>query len=1046
MLFSRNCNESDYVPLEVDVAFDNHKHIIPVRIEAGAQPSSELHLTLGRLHWIDGHLDRDSAIDRIAAAVGRVEAVERAEAALDDVGEEGATAPCRPDDTWSLAADFDARRRLLLDGFTGRSELLDDLGGERGRLAPAERMLLVEGRAGCGKSALITRYFDGPAKDALLAHHYILHTLDRTRRLDGVVRHLAHALCQRLPAYGAMFSAPEIQKAVLDLDGPSAIGPRNFLDAAILQPLARIAPVPPAGGARDFLWIYIDGVDEAVDLPSAAAGAAELVDEKNIESLLSFFLENLPPWIRVLATCRTGRLAERLKALRGNQLTGEAPLVASICLDLEPEERQDRDLRAYMRARLDAIGLSLDPTDEAQLLARVDRNILHLKLVLDSIVEARRRAPGPVDLAAAITAVPAGLSAYFNRNFVVAFPTAADFARGAGPLLAALSVARRPVPIRWLQEMVGISAKELDALLVKLDSFVAVGREGAHIVQRSTIDWLTEESGVRPGEAHRFRIVRSDGDRLWAELCWNAYRSVWRSNPYVHANSHLHGAGDDELWVYLVHHGVDHLIAAGSVERAVVLTEFIISSWRDRGTRTRGGAFAAVAPGRFRRVVLRAFSRSAPRFGEDLQPVHLVRLIEKFYQVEPLAAPIEFLLRNSSAEEWRDIARALLAADNYVVRYAMAEALAKDCVRADARIEVSQIEALLAAGDVNEQEMAAYALCKLYARDPSRLRPEILEAMAKSPWYGIRSALGGLVVDLTLKRKSVENRLSDAVEFWSPIWEHLRLDVADHAALKALLGKRRNGSENEGEDRTLRDFRATDELRHRLLESGAIRSPVVAGLLEDFDELAVAQEERLKDLDEILGDEPAFADLIRVFFGHPLWNVAETFASILVALVGRDERYAAVIEGFFEDDNWRVRFGAIEAAYQLIDITGFGLFSAAVERFHDDPNSRVRALCAENLIAHLLERDQAIRDLMVDEFEGPIARWVADDDCWVLEHVFRLFKWSDADGNGYGPRFLENGPANLLEGLPARNWRELARGDFLRHIEERRRSSLAAPA
>ena len=126
---------------------------------------------------------------------------------------------------------------------------------------------------------------------------------------------------------------------------------------------------------------------------------------------------------------------------------------------------------------------------------------------------------------------------------------------------------------------------------------------------------------------------------------------------------------------------------------------------------------------------------------------------------------------------------------------------------------------------------------------------------------------------------------------------------------------------------------------------------------------------------------------------------------------------AKTIVGLFEDTNWRVRFGAIEAAFQLAEIDRMTLFGAAVRRFFADDNSRVRALCAENLISYMLERSPALRESFLAEFREPIARWLCDDDCWVLEHIFRLFRRLHADGADCGD-FFASGMPPLLENPP----------------------------
>jgi tetratricopeptide (TPR) repeat protein len=65
LLFSDRCNEKDYIRREVTVAGEHGKTIIPFRIE-DVQPRGALRMRLSDLHWIDGFVSREQAIDEVA--------------------------------------------------------------------------------------------------------------------------------------------------------------------------------------------------------------------------------------------------------------------------------------------------------------------------------------------------------------------------------------------------------------------------------------------------------------------------------------------------------------------------------------------------------------------------------------------------------------------------------------------------------------------------------------------------------------------------------------------------------------------------------------------------------------------------------------------------------------------------------------------------------------------------------------------------------------------------------------------------------------------
>jgi hypothetical protein len=69
LVFSDHCNDSEYIRREVTVAGESQKLVIPFRIE-NAQPKHGLRVRLADLHWIDGFIAREQAVDAVAQALG----------------------------------------------------------------------------------------------------------------------------------------------------------------------------------------------------------------------------------------------------------------------------------------------------------------------------------------------------------------------------------------------------------------------------------------------------------------------------------------------------------------------------------------------------------------------------------------------------------------------------------------------------------------------------------------------------------------------------------------------------------------------------------------------------------------------------------------------------------------------------------------------------------------------------------------------------------------------------------------------------------------
>jgi hypothetical protein len=68
LIFSEHCNSNEYIRREITVAGNARKLIIPFRIE-NAEPKKGLAVRLADLHWIDGFVAREKAIDEVLRTV-----------------------------------------------------------------------------------------------------------------------------------------------------------------------------------------------------------------------------------------------------------------------------------------------------------------------------------------------------------------------------------------------------------------------------------------------------------------------------------------------------------------------------------------------------------------------------------------------------------------------------------------------------------------------------------------------------------------------------------------------------------------------------------------------------------------------------------------------------------------------------------------------------------------------------------------------------------------------------------------------------------------
>jgi len=439
---------------------------------------------------------------------------------------------------------------------------------------------------------------------------------------------------------------------------------------------------------------------------------------------------------------------------------------------------------------------------------------------------------------------------------------------------------------------------------------------------------------------------------------------------------------------------------------------------------------------------------------------YLTTVLGDFYEVEPLAPILDGLVKDRAL--WAMVQPQLLQSNNYVLRYAMAEAIADNRDLEEVRAELQK-----SADNLNEFELAGYALALLYARDPLKLLEHEhcrdLAILADQPCYCGRSILGDLLLNLVIRRDidlPLELRSLANGNFWNPAWDFIRLDVAAiEAARPGTVGEyllQRISSEVDA----TRDVLAGLESKQRSFLKRTLPFEIHAVVAQYFDlgkdpnQIRTA-EDALRRL-----DDEALLEIMRFFFSHPIWSVAESAATVLSSIVeeehktfsevarrrGTKPKRLTLIEALLQEkDNWRVQFGANEAAFAVRNVDP-ELFYRSVEDFYNHPICKIRGLCAENLISVMVIVSPKTRNKLYTRFKRQMRAWVEDEDCWVLEHVHRLFKVAfdrgfeireviDEGTVQVDPRELIAN-SRLLRECP--EWFQLDRNKFLRHIESQK--------
>jgi len=427
-------------------------------------------------------------------------------------------------------------------------------------------------------------------------------------------------------------------------------------------------------------------------------------------------------------------------------------------------------------------------------------------------------------------------------------------------------------------------------------------------------------------------------------------------------------------------------------------------------------------------------------------PKSLVRVLGMFYEVEPLVGALVKLIEARSAQ-WPELLRQFLGENNYVLRHALAQALGGSILRG--MMEFERATELLRNGrSLEEFEVGGYALGLVYATDPDRIEPDLLTdfltKLAEHPCYPGRSILGDLILNLAFddNRKQPLPEFPSSERFWRSHWDYIRLDADAARAVEDLLTgaptRQAFGTDSPaGED--LDFFRKAEARRQELIR----RNPTteILKLLQDYRRLG-REPDCIRNAEGELAESDDLADLMWLFFAHPQWSVAEAAATILARIIGSrlnkgdyiaTEMIEELVTNLFDSKDWRIRFGAAEASYALHQDDGGVSFELAVRTLYRDENCKVRGLCAENLGSIILNASPEGREGLLKAYYTEISYWLCDQDCWVLEHVHRLF--SQLRGSGLPTvAALRQGPVSpLFAGL--KDWTLPNRTIFLKGIE-----------
>ncbi|MBK9084692.1 MAG: DUF4062 domain-containing protein [Sterolibacteriaceae bacterium] len=450
----------------------------------------------------------------------------------------------KPSYRWLAAWDFSAYMAHKGKDFVGRSWLFRDI--DAWLAQPAPRALLIRADFGVGKSAIMAELIRRNPAGAIVGWHFCQHDTQDTLNPVTFVRSLAAQFATALPGYRTLVEAEAALQDGLDRAGED---PASTFEAAIVAPLARIEP---PNGPR---LLVVDALDEALEF-DAAAGQRH----GSIIRLLANKAGRLPDWLRLLVTSRNNPDVIRplstfgLKEIDAENIANQADLRDYALL---------RCMREPLATRLCETNRSAE--DIADLLR--DKSLGKFLYTIRALDDLENGNISPDDLAG----LPPGMDSFYLDAFERRFARAGRNYNEARDLLGVLALAKEPLPLATLAEILGQPEAALQAVRRLLPDFIRLRGKLWAFDHFSLAEWLTGVGNDGFARAGDYAVVvAAAAERL----------SAWALQRISHGNAHESQ--------YLVRHLAAHLADAN--ERRDVFRKLMLTSydWLAERLRLRG--------------------------------------------------------------------------------------------------------------------------------------------------------------------------------------------------------------------------------------------------------------------------------------------------------------------------------------------------------------------------------------------------------------------------------------------------------------------------
>ena len=391
--------------------------------------------------------------------------------------------------------DFSTYLDQASQNFTDRPWLFDQVDAWPQHLN--ERLLLILGEPGSGKSAFLAELVGRNPRHRVLAWHLCRHKWPESRSAAGFVRSLAGMLAKHIESYSAALASLAVREPLRKENCEE--DPASAFEAAIIGPIA--SAQPPGDGA---FFVVVDALDEA-----------DLDSKVTIPSLLASWAQRLPAWLRLVASSRHGPV-ER------DMFSGVRKLVIDR-VNMDHAADLQEDLRRFLRCRLSQPNmqerlqdahLSTDTVVQS-LLEKSKANFLYLSTALAGVERSLRNAEGSIYTFAHLHELPPGLHSLYDADFRRHWPDRPHFA-SIRPILEVLIAAKRALRENLLAFATGLNDYELDTRLDELSDYVDRRYDAVQVRHPAISEWLTETKSMH-------RIIPKEGHIRLANACCNEY-------------------------------------------------------------------------------------------------------------------------------------------------------------------------------------------------------------------------------------------------------------------------------------------------------------------------------------------------------------------------------------------------------------------------------------------------------------------------------------------------------------------------------------------